>query len=151
GIALLAALAGMRASGQVQDRRSVLSPTERTTDDPRRIPRRAAAGERTRVVLRGGRIFDAIGAGVREGSVVIEGNTIAAVLPSGAETPADAEVIDVTGKTIMPGLIDMHVHLTYPDTETPIDEQASEGAGVLTGARNLRYYLESGFTSVRDL
>jgi imidazolonepropionase-like amidohydrolase len=148
----VAAIAGARVSGQIQDRRSVLAPAERTTDDPRRIPRRAATGERTRVVLRGGRLFDAIGAGVREGSVVIEGNTIAAILPSGSETwPADADVIDVAGKTIMPGLIDMHVHLTYPDPDTPIDEQASEGAGALRGARNLRYYLESGFTSVRDL
>jgi imidazolonepropionase-like amidohydrolase len=153
GAAVVAAPAVVPAIGQqVQDRRSVLSPSERTTDDPRRIPGPPAAGARTRVVLRGGRVFDAITAGVRQGSVLVEGNTIAAILPTGAQTwPPDADVIDVTGKTVMPGLIDMHVHLTYPDPDTPIDEQASEGAGTLRGARNLRYYLESGFTSVRDL
>jgi imidazolonepropionase-like amidohydrolase len=150
-VAMSAVFAGVGAGDQTQDRRSVLAPTERTTDDPRRIPRRPAAGDRTRIVLRGGRIFDALGA-VREGSLLIEGNTITALLPSGVETwPADAQVIDVTGKTVMPGLIDMHVHLTYPDPDTPIDEHASEGSGVLRGARNARYYIESGFTSIRDM
>src|SRR5690349_13889787 len=91
---VVAALAGARVSGQIQDRRSMLAPTEKTTDDPRRVPRRAATGARAHVVLRGGRIFDGIGAGVRNGSVLIEGNTIASILPAGAETwPADAEVI----------------------------------------------------------
>jgi hypothetical protein len=150
-VAMSAMFAGDGASDQIQDRRSLLAPTERTTDDPRRTPRRPATGDRTRIVLRGGRIFDSIGA-VREGSLLIEGNTITALLPSGVETwPADAQVIDVTGKTVMPGLIDMHVHLTYPDPDTPIDEHASEGSGVLRGARNARYYVESGFTSIRDM
>jgi imidazolonepropionase-like amidohydrolase len=150
-VAMSAVFAGVGAGDQIQDRRSVLAPTERTTDDPRRIPRRPSTDDRPRIVLRGGRIFDALGT-VREGSLLIEGNTITALLPSGVETwPADAQVIDVTGKTVMPGLIDMHVHLTYPDPDTPIDEHASEGSGVLRGARNARYYIESGFTSIRDM
>jgi imidazolonepropionase-like amidohydrolase len=103
-------------------------------------------------VLRGGRVFDAVSGVARPGTVIIEGNTIRGVLaPQDQNWPADAQVIDVTGKTVMPGLIDIHVHLTYPDPGTPIDEQASEGAGVLRGQRNLRYYIESGFTSVRDM
>ena len=103
-------------------------------------------------MLRGGRVFDAVSRDTRPGSVVIEGNLIKAVLAPQVETwSADAQVIDITGKTVMPGLIDMHVHLTYPDPDTPIDEQASEGSGVLRGERNLRYYIESGFTSVRDM
>ncbi|MGE5360557.1 MAG: amidohydrolase family protein, partial [Bacteroidales bacterium] len=152
GLAVLLAIGAARISAKPQDRRTVLSPTERTTDDPRRVPQRPRAGPRTSVVLRGGRVFDGVSGAAREGSIVIEGNTISAILPAGVETsPADAQVIDVTGKTVMPGLIDMHVHLTYPDPDTPIDEQASEGSGVLRGERNLRYYLESGFTSVRDM
>jgi imidazolonepropionase-like amidohydrolase len=84
--------------------------------------------------------------------VVIERDQIKAVLPpDAADWPADAKVIDVSGKFVMPGLIDMHVHLTYPDPNTPVDEQTSEGAGVLRGMRNARYFLESGFTSLRDL
>ncbi len=104
------------------------------------------------MVLRGGRIFDGVQPETYAGTLVIEGKFIKAVLPPNAtDWAADATVLDVTGKTVMPGLIDMHVHMTYPDPDTPIDEHASEGAGVLRGARNLRYFLESGFTSVRDL
>ncbi len=151
----VAALAGPKvaATGPApQDRRTVLAPTERTTDDPRRIPIKPASSTTPAIVLRGGRVFDAVTGEVRAGSVVVEGNVITAVLPPGVERwPANAQVIDVAGKTVMPGLIDMHVHLTYPDPGTPIDEQASEGAGVLRGERNLRYYLESGFTAVRDM
>ncbi len=151
-LALLAVSSGATAGDRAQDRRSVLAPTERTTDDPRRIPRKPPAGHASRIVLRGGRVFDAVNGSARVASVLIEGNTIVAVLLPGAETwPADSQVIDVTGKTVMPGLIDIHVHLTYPDPDTPIDEHASEGSGVLRGQRNLRYYLESGFTSVRDM
>jgi len=152
GIALLLGPAVSGAKAEPQDRRTVLAPTERTTDDPRRIPRKPATGPAHRTVLRGGRVFDAATGSVRAGTVVIEGNTITAVLPADATSwPADADVIDVTGKTVMPGLIDMHVHLTYPDPDTPVDEHASEGSGVLRGERNLRTYLESGFTSVRDM
>lgn len=140
------------AAGQPFDRRSVLAPTERTTDDPRRIPRRRSQSPAGHIVLRGGRVFDAVSGGVRPASLVIEGNAITALLPPDVQTwPADAQVIDITGKTVMPGLIDIHVHLTYPDPDTPIDEHASEGSGTLRGARNLRYYIESGFTSVRDM
>ncbi len=151
----MAVLAGPLVAGidaKRQDRRTVLAPTERTTDDPRRIPLKRPTGSSRQIVLRGGRVFDAVSGEVRPGSVVIDRNVIKAVLPPEIERwPADAQVIDVTGKTVMPGLIDMHVHLTYPDPGTPIDEQASEGSGVLRGERNLRYYLESGFTSVRDM
>jgi imidazolonepropionase-like amidohydrolase len=152
GLLVLAGLGGTNADARPQDRRGVLAPTERTTDDPRRIPRKPASGPGATLVLRGGRVFDSVSGGVRPASVVIQGNTISAVLAAGVEGwPADAQVIDVTGKTVMPGLIDMHVHLTYPDPDTPADEHASEGSGVLRGERNLRYYLESGFTSVRDM
>jgi imidazolonepropionase-like amidohydrolase len=151
-VAVVAGPAASPVRAEPQDRRTVLSPTERTTDDPRRIPLKRSAAPARQIVLRGGRVFDAVTGAARAGSVVIEGSHIKAVLPPQAETwSADAQVIDVTGKTVMPGLIDMHVHLTYPDPNTPIDEQASEGAGVLRGERNLRYYLESGFTSVRDM
>ncbi|HEY5759661.1 MAG TPA: amidohydrolase family protein [Steroidobacter sp.] len=49
---------------------------------------------------------------IEQGTVVVEGNRIIAVGPSGSvTTPADAKVIDAAGKTIMPGLIDMHGHI----------------------------------------
>jgi imidazolonepropionase-like amidohydrolase len=137
----------------LNDRSSVLAPNARTTDDPRLIPLKRVTGPQRQIVLRGGRMFDSVTARVRPATVVTAGDRIAAVLPPDATTgwAADADVIDVTGKTVMPGLIDMHVHISYPDSDSPIDEQASEGAGVLRGIRNLRWMIEAGFTSVRDL
>lgn len=140
------------AGAQSNDRRQWIAPGARTTDDPRRIPLKPEHAADHDMVLRGGRFFDAASARVRPATIVLRGDRVLAVLPPEArDWPADAEVIELDGKTVMPGLIDMHVHLTYPDGDTPIDEQASEGAGVLRGVRNLRWMLESGFTSVRDL
>lgn len=144
--------AGVAQSVPLNDRTKVIAPGARTTDDPRRIPLKPMPQSRHQIVLRGGRLFDTVSATVRPATVVIAGDQIAAVLPPETTNWAsDAEVIDITGKTVMPGLIDMHTHVTYPDSDTPIDEQASEGHGVLRGIRNLRWMLEAGFTSVRDL
>jgi hypothetical protein len=52
------------------------------------------------------------GGAIENGTIVIEGNRIAAVGPSGSVTvPAGAQRIDVQGKTIIPGLIDVHAHV----------------------------------------
>ena len=137
---------------EIHDRRPFLAPDARTSEDPVRVPRRPLAETGPEIVSRGGRLFDAVSDHARPATIVIQGNRIKAVLPPDAYSwGADARIIDATGKTVMPGLIDMHTHVTYPDRGTPIDEQASEGDGTLRGQRNLRYFLESGFTSVRDL
>ena len=155
GLAILvAALHGgaVQAQTPMNDRDKVLPRGVLTSDDPQRIPKRPSTAPAKQVVLRGGRVFDAIRPVAYPATVVIEGRIIKAILPPGeVGWAADAQVIDVAGKTVMPGLIDMHVHMTYPDPDTPIDEQDTEGGGVLRGTRNLRIFLESGFTSVRDL
>lgn len=133
--------------------KAFIAPGARTTNDPRRIPLPPRDTTNDPVtVLRGGWVFDAVQNSARPATVVIKGETIAAILPPASQDwPATAKVIDVTGKLVMPGLIDMHVHLTYPDPNTLIDEQTTEGDGVLRGVRNLRAFIESGFTTVRDL
>lgn len=138
---------------QIHDRRDWIDEKTLTTDDPRRIPRRPPEEMRqNEIALKGGRVFDSISGAARPATVVIQGNKIKAVLPPDVSGwSAETRVVDVAGKTVMPGLIDMHVHMTYPNQDTPIDQRSSEGAGVLRGQRNLRYFLESGFTSVRDL
>jgi imidazolonepropionase-like amidohydrolase len=147
-----AAATAAQAQTPMNTRDDVLPRTVPTTDDPQRIPRRPGPAAGAQTVLTGGRVFDAVSTAAYPATVVLEGRTIKAILPPGrVEWTPDAVVIDVSGKTVMPGLIDMHVHMTYPDPDTPIDEQDTEGDGVLRGARNLRWFLESGFTSVRDL
>jgi Tol biopolymer transport system component len=65
------------------------------------------------VVLRGARIITMRGDEVIErGDVVVTGNRIVAVGAQGSvNAPANARVIDVSGKTIMPGLVDIHAHM----------------------------------------
>jgi imidazolonepropionase-like amidohydrolase len=65
------------------------------------------------IVVRGGRLIDGTGGPPIENSVVIiQGGRFQTIGRSGAvPVPADAEVIDVTGKTVLPGFIDGHGHL----------------------------------------
>jgi imidazolonepropionase-like amidohydrolase len=130
-----------------------LSPSVTVSDDPRRIPiPPGTGGPAGTLVLRGGRVFDGTGAAPREATIVVVRNRIAQILPSGSTGwPTDARVIDVTGKTVMPGLIDLHTHLTYPDPDTPGPIADSRADAALRGAEHLRYYIESGITSVRDV
>jgi Tol biopolymer transport system component len=65
------------------------------------------------VVLRGARIITMKGTEVIErGDVVVTNNRVSAVGPTGSvNVPAGARTIDVSGKTIMPGLVDVHAHM----------------------------------------
>jgi imidazolonepropionase-like amidohydrolase len=64
-------------------------------------------------VLKGARIIDGTGAApIENGTVVIKGNRITAVGPAAkVKTPKGARLVDVTGRTIMPGMISTHSHL----------------------------------------
>jgi len=141
------------AQEQWQERRRFLDPKTQVSDDPRRIVvKPGPRGPEGTLVLRGGRIFDGTGAAAREGTLVIERNKIARILPAGAtDWPKDARVIDVSGKTVLPGLIDLHTHLTYPLNQEDFSVAMNEADATLRGAEKLRYFVESGITSVRDV
>lgn len=127
-----------------------------TTDDPRRIPLPDGAFEvKGSIVLTGGRLFDGTGSAARPATIVIRGKRIAAVLPAGStDVPKDARVFALGGKTVMPGLIEMHSHLSYPTGDSPVfDEEgaSSEADATLRAVERLRFYIESGITTVRDV
>jgi imidazolonepropionase-like amidohydrolase len=148
-------LAGSLTSAQekAQDKRKALDSKTQTTDDPRRIPvPPGPRGPEGVLVLRGGRIFDGTGAAVREGSVVIRRNKIDKILPPGSsDWPKEARVIDVDGKTILPGLIDAHAHIDYSNPDTPAPMVVNEADAALRAVERARYFLESGITSIRDV
>jgi imidazolonepropionase-like amidohydrolase len=99
------------------------------------IARRLAPPEVRAIVIRNGNVFDSERGVVRpRTSVVIEGERITAVGPADSiRAPAGASVIDATGKTVIPGLWDMHTHLLLP----------SEESGMML--------LAAGITTVRDV
>ena len=84
-------------------------------------------------------------------TVIVENGRIARI-ESGATAPAGATIVDMTSKTVMPGLIDAHVHLTG-DPGTPFWREAidSNESAAITGVKNALLTARAGFTTVRDL
>ncbi len=102
----------------------------------------AAFGQDT--VLRCGAIFDGDAMGGGGDIVVRDGRIVSG--PAGS----DAEVVDLAGYTCLPGLIDLHAHLTInPDTLTAIDMTRSSAARALDALANAQKMLRAGFTTLR--
>lgn len=149
-----AAAAAMAEPVPVYDRSSLYSPTEQLSDDPRRTPLPTGTGiPKTTVVLTNARLFDGTGKPARAADILIVGKTVQAIAsPGGLSHPSGADVIDLGGRTVIPGLIDMHTHLTYVFQFGLPDEtsERSPANAALRGMERLRYYVESGITAVRD-
>ena len=105
-------------------------------------------------VLKSGTLIDGTGAGpVAGATVVVEGQRIEAVTTrSNGDWPSDAEIIDVSGMTILPGLIDCHDHMAMHSYDLAwrwgISEPQSTRA--LRTAKVLQETLAAGYTAVRD-
>ena len=112
----------------------------------------------TTYLLRPSRVFDGQTAQVHHGwTVLVRGNAIIAAGPAASmpSEAASAEVIDLPGTTLMPGLIDAHSHLfLHPYNEASWNDQVLKESQSLRTARavnHARRTLEAGFTTVRDL
>jgi imidazolonepropionase-like amidohydrolase len=106
------------------------------------------------IVLKGGRLIDGTGAGpVNGATIVIDGNRIEAVTARReSDFPADADIIDISGMTVLPGLIDCHDHMANHRYDMAhrwrLDEPQSTRH--LRTAAVLKQTLAAGYTSVRD-
>jgi imidazolonepropionase-like amidohydrolase len=103
----------------------------------------------TAVLFQNAHVFDGVSAELRAADVLVEDGKIREV----ADTPirfSQAEVVDVAGRTLMPGLIDAHVHAYFPD----VDPAKTDRMPMTLVAHHARRMLEAsanrGFTSVRD-
>lgn len=104
--------------------------------------------------LRFGRLWD--GARVlSDAVVVVDGTRITAVGSGDGAVPAGARVVDLRAFTALPGLIDVHTHITYywdhaPGTR-PRGQRRLPAVTVFLAQDNARKTLETGVTTVRDL
>jgi len=101
--------------------------------------------------LRAERLIDGIAAApLEEASVVISGETITAVGPTAdVDVPVGAAVIDLGNRTVMPGLIDAHLHLLGVTDLMLDDVLEDEAYRAARAVGDLRKLLDAGFTAVR--
>ncbi len=101
-------------------------------------------------LIRGARIFVGDGTVIENGSVLVRGGKIAEVYEGQGPDPKTlkAETVEAAGKTILPGLIDVHVHLGAPGGFYPDMSKYDARKSML---RNLAAYLYSGVTTVRSV
>jgi len=117
----------------------------------------AARGAEGAWLLRPDAVFDGLADAPHPGWVVaVENGRITAVGPAAAVgAPPGAQVVDLTGTTLLPGLIEGHAHvLLHPYDETPWNDQVLKESEALRVARatvHLRRTLLAGFTTLRDL
>jgi imidazolonepropionase-like amidohydrolase len=107
-----------------------------------------------RTILHCGKLIDVTKAQVlNEYSIIVEGNKIVDVLAGYAKPSGTDKVIDLKNRTILPGLIDCHVHMEHETSPTRYQETFTYNPAdyafqsVVFAERTLR----AGFTTVRDL
>ena len=113
-------------------------------------------GDHDFTLIRADRLIDGSGSPpVERGAVLLQGDTIAAVGPEASVVPpegARVEELVYDGKTVLPGLVDCHVHLNGMGDGRAGDDLTTlpDEVLVLQSARNARAHLYAGVTTVRD-
>jgi imidazolonepropionase-like amidohydrolase len=107
-------------------------------------PARFLAPSAQVVAVRAGRVYDSRnGTLVPNQIILIRGDRIVDAGPS-VTVPADARVVDLGGATVMPGMIDAHVHVYPPD-------ELSQSTRTIVAVANAQADLDAGFTTVLDM
>ena len=121
------------------------------------FPRSGAAAESAaprRILIRAGHVLDVHnGNEAADQTIIVSGDSITAIGATSAtpKQPEDEE-IDLHDMTVLPGLIDVHTHLTMDSNFDPYHElSTSVATSALIGAHHARITLQAGFPSVRNV
>jgi imidazolonepropionase-like amidohydrolase len=116
------------------------------------VERATTNSKAPRVLFNNVQIFDGKADTLKPGNVLVVGNVIAKVDGAPIQAEQGTLVIDGGGRTLMPGLIDNHVHLML-NGKGLLDIEANQTWEdiALGGAAMAKMYLEEGFTTVRDM
>ena len=112
-----------------------------------------AAGQARTVVVTAAHMIDVLaGRRVDDAQVVVTDGRITAVGHRGDAVPGGAERIDLGERTLLPGLIDMHVHLTSdPRLSGYRSLEFTDNFSTVVGVANAKKTLDAGFTTVRNV
>ena len=104
-------------------------------------------------VIRADRLIVGDGTQLADPVVVVQGDRITAVGPASRVTaPAGAAVLDLSGHTLLPGLFDVHTHITSIDNDggDMAVLRETDAHGAIYGVINARKTLDAGFTTIRE-
>jgi len=104
------------------------------------------------LVIKTGSLIDGNGgAPLKDAVLLIENNKIIAVGPAGTvKIPDEAQIVDASDKTVMPGLIDCHVHVMRNSASLEQQLFTPKAVSYYQAAENLGKMLRAGFTTTRD-
>ncbi len=113
----------------------------------------AAAAQADTVVVTADKMIDVLaGRIVDHPQVTIVDGRITAVGPRGAAVPAGSRRVDLPGMTLLPGLIDMHTHITSDPRYSGYRElEFTDNFWTVVGVANAKKTLEAGFTTIRNV
>jgi len=108
----------------------------------------------SKTYLHCGKLIDGVNDEIRsEVTVIVQGDSILSIQPGYAAAPPDAEVVDLKNKTVLPGLIDLHVHIESQSSPDNYIKQftLNDDDVAFNAVQYAKTTLMAGFTTVRDV
>jgi imidazolonepropionase-like amidohydrolase len=104
------------------------------------------------IAIRAGKLIDGTGKAPVENAIILVENKLIKTVGKNIDIPKGALIIDATDKTVMPGLIDAHMHCDGPKPDDTMLERLSRPreVGLIKAISDVKFFLSAGFTMVRS-